>query len=477
MPRRFRFRKRRLGLGMLAGLSLLLALLGSPARAQIPGMLDSNLAPEHLISAPQNGSDSDSRCIWLDGRCLFEIAAPKTALWERAATIQGVLNNTILPRYLGASDPQLKLQTEKAKDSLALVVSLGSCTSSDCQWRLMNVTAQDAALRSVSQPMRARQIASQLRQGLERAQRERQPAYMRAQARKAAALGAAALLASTAIYWRWQRRYRRSKQALAAAEAPPNPPTATRLNRRQNRHLSEVGHRLLQLAQIGIWLGSSLTACSLFPQTRIIPIFIASSFGLPLKIALVGFGIYLIVRLSYALIDRLTALLANNALMTPEANWRLQLRASTISGVAKSIATGSWLVIGMLAGLTAMGVNTGPLLAGAGLIGVGLSFAAQNLIRDFINGFLIVLEDQYAVGDWIAVSSPNGDVGGLVEKSACVSRSCGMPGGGWSLYPTAPLRWSPTSPATGRGPISKFRWPTKPIRMAPSPPSNAWRAP
>jgi len=264
--------------------------------------------------------------------------------------------------------------------------------------------------------MRARQIASQLRQGLERAQRERQPAYMRAQARKAAALGAAALLASTAIYWRWQRRYRRSKQALAAAEAPPNPPTAMRLNRRQNRHLSEVGHRLLQLAQIGIWLGSSLTACSLFPQTRIIPIFIASSFGLPLKIALVGFGIYLIVRLSYALIDRLTALLANNALMTPEANWRLQLRASTISGVAKSIATGSWLVIGMLAGLTAMGVNTGPLLAGAGLIGVGLSFAAQNLIRDFINGFLIVLEDQYAVGDWIAVSSPNGDVDGLVEK-------------------------------------------------------------
>jgi len=47
-----------------------------------------------------------------------------------------------------------------------------------------------------------------------------------------------------------------------------------------------------------------------------------------------------------------------------------------------------------------------------GIVSVALSLAAQNLIRDAINGFLIILEDQYAVGDYIKV----GEVGGMVEK-------------------------------------------------------------
>jgi small conductance mechanosensitive channel len=53
-----------------------------------------------------------------------------------------------------------------------------------------------------------------------------------------------------------------------------------------------------------------------------------------------------------------------------------------------------------------------PLLAGAGIIGLAISFAAQGLIKDIINGFLIILEDQYAVGDVIVI----GDLGGLVES-------------------------------------------------------------
>ena len=49
---------------------------------------------------------------------------------------------------------------------------------------------------------------------------------------------------------------------------------------------------------------------------------------------------------------------------------------------------------------------------GAGVAGLALSFAAQNLIRDFINGFFILLEDQYGVGDIVKV----GDLAGVVEK-------------------------------------------------------------
>ncbi|MFM6022510.1 MAG: mechanosensitive ion channel family protein, partial [Dolichospermum sp.] len=71
-----------------------------------------------------------------------------------------------------------------------------------------------------------------------------------------------------------------------------------------------------------------------------------------------------------------------------------------------------WVGVGSLLALTSLGINIVPLLASAGLLGVALSLPSQNLIKDAINGFLIIFEDQYALGDMITV----GNVGGLVEK-------------------------------------------------------------
>ena len=66
---------------------------------------------------------------------------------------------------------------------------------------------------------------------------------------------------------------------------------------------------------------------------------------------------------------------------------------------------------GLLA-LSHAGLDLTALLAGAGVAGLAVSFAAQNLIRDFIHGFFILLEDQYGVGDIVKV----GDLAGVVEK-------------------------------------------------------------
>ncbi len=99
-------------------------------------------------------------------------------------------------------------------------------------------------------------------------------------------------------------------------------------------------------------------------------------------------------------------------MLTVEDSLRLQLRVATISGVTKSIATLSGFIIGSLVALSVLNVNIIPLLTGASLIGVGISLASQNLIKDAINGFLIILEDQYAIGDVINV----GSFGGLVEN-------------------------------------------------------------
>jgi len=82
------------------------------------------------------------------------------------------------------------------------------------------------------------------------------------------------------------------------------------------------------------------------------------------------------------------------------------------------IRVGSWattaivLFIATLMVLSELGVNIGPILASAGVVGLALSLGTQTLVRDLIGGFLIVLEDLFALGDVIRV----GDVSGKVER-------------------------------------------------------------
>jgi small conductance mechanosensitive channel len=75
------------------------------------------------------------------------------------------------------------------------------------------------------------------------------------------------------------------------------------------------------------------------------------------------------------------------------------------------LATLTLVTTAVLLILSVLGIEILPLLAGAGIVGLAISLASQNLIKDVINGFLILLEDQYAVGDVIQV----GSVSGLVE--------------------------------------------------------------
>jgi len=60
--------------------------------------------------------------------------------------------------------------------------------------------------------------------------------------------------------------------------------------------------------------------------------------------------------------------------------------------------------------LGSVGIDLRPVIAGIGVVGLGISLAAQNIIRDYINGFIILVEDQYNVGDWIDVNSFQGTV-------------------------------------------------------------------
>jgi small conductance mechanosensitive channel len=91
------------------------------------------------------------------------------------------------------------------------------------------------------------------------------------------------------------------------------------------------------------------------------------------------------------------------------------LRATQLRTLASVFHSIGLVVIFFVAGmqiLPVLGINIGPLLASAGIAGLAIGFGAQTLVRDFINGFFILIENQFDIGDVIKL----GAVQGTVEK-------------------------------------------------------------
>jgi len=86
-------------------------------------------------------------------------------------------------------------------------------------------------------------------------------------------------------------------------------------------------------------------------------------------------------------------------------------RVMTLCTLARSLARYVVIFIALLSILQELGVNTTSILAGASMIGLAVGVGSQNLIRDFLTGFFILMENQYDVGDYIVV----GDMSGTVE--------------------------------------------------------------
>jgi len=87
-------------------------------------------------------------------------------------------------------------------------------------------------------------------------------------------------------------------------------------------------------------------------------------------------------------------------------------QVSTIVGVVRSVGIFVIVVVALLQGLLAVGINVAPLLASAGIAGLAIGFGAQALVKDVINGFFILAENQFEIGDQIRAAG----VQGMVEE-------------------------------------------------------------
>jgi len=95
---------------------------------------------------------------------------------------------------------------------------------------------------------------------------------------------------------------------------------------------------------------------------------------------------------------------------TGELSIRSEQRIEALATVLRSVASAVIWTIAVFLVLGQVGVNLGPLIAGAGIVGVALGFGSQSLVKDFISGVFILIEDQFGVGDLVDLGEATGTV-------------------------------------------------------------------
>jgi small conductance mechanosensitive channel len=146
------------------------------------------------------------------------------------------------------------------------------------------------------------------------------------------------------------------------------------------------------------------------------------------NIPLVNLAIVIVVtifvmRFASALIKNIFHLFERSAVNrdAPASRRRLQTLSTTFRGIAQTVI----LFIGLMTFLGQLGINITPILASAGVVGIAIGLGAQSLIRDFLAGFLILLEDQFSVGDAVKIGETSGTVEQLTLR---VTRVRGLDG-------------------------------------------------
>lgn len=139
------------------------------------------------------------------------------------------------------------------------------------------------------------------------------------------------------------------------------------------------------------------------------------------------------------------ALRRTEAAETPEAIARAK-RLKTVLGALRLLAG---VVIWVIAGITILGqleISIGPILAGLGVVGIAVGFGAQNLVRDFLGGIFIIVENQLRVGDVVRIGDAMGTVEALSLRITQVRGLNGhlftVPNGEIKMVENMTFKWS-----------------------------------
>lgn len=125
-----------------------------------------------------------------------------------------------------------------------------------------------------------------------------------------------------------------------------------------------------------------------------------------IKIIGIIIGVFVVSKIGRIFVDKtIRRVIISDRFLTKEAERK---REDTLISIFASVFKIIIWIIGLMMVLAEIGVNIGPIIAGVGVIGLAIGFGAQNLIKNFISGFFIILENQYRVDDIVCLDNTCG---------------------------------------------------------------------
>ncbi len=381
----------------------------------------------------------------LDGTVLFSLAVPVNASVQRSAAMRAADVGEVLQSIVAVSgsgghaqtayDPAtLRVRIERHGDDPVLSVV-------DADHRdplpIVTVTSADAAAQRADAESLAGQWQATLQGALEHALTIRQPDVQRSNARVAVALGIALAILSVAVVVVLRSIGRRidalagvkmqHERDLQDEQALPSARGERDSDERRQRVVALVlrtfaPERQLQLlgAVRGL-LGWGLVLAWFAAGTWILLLFPAT-LAIGHRVLRGGFAIGAIWLIAAVLdralsiaIGRLPSVWALQAMGSHEDRARQMLRGPTIVRAIDGAKSVALAFIAILATLPHLGISVASVVTIGGLAAIGVSLAAQNLIRDFLGGFLVLAEDQYVVGDSVTIFANGANNVGTVE--------------------------------------------------------------
>jgi small-conductance mechanosensitive channel len=427
-------------LTLMAGLlSIAIAAVNpAPIYAQLPflgNQLSVNNNRPVVNSSGQIGSIVYAP-IMLDGHNLFSVGA------ESAGTnVPGIARP--VDTKIGVIEERLKLVVDRGVDvnNLEIIYEITPDNNAEVflvnglglaePFKLLTLTQIDATVCGLTLAESGDHIVHILHDALINAWQERQPAYLQRHAIYSV-LAILGMIASSGILWFIQKRlnrqwgktrsqHRQRAQELADNHQDNLAEEEDITDDHQNVMEQIIGHEvlctrqvnrynfrrtILQIAHVTIWFGGIAWIVGLFPYSRWLQFFILSQ---PLMVV-----VLLIVRpaTSYSsiFIDRSLDKWAKRESISENMMQRWNLRINSFGPVVKGGATTLLWLFTVLFVLYSLRIPIAPILAGAGILGLAVSLGAQTLVRDLISGALILIEDQYAIGDFVILNETFGRV-------------------------------------------------------------------
>ncbi|MDC0833681.1 mechanosensitive ion channel family protein [Geitlerinema sp. CS-897] len=390
-----------------------------------PGMTPPVVAQTPLpLPVPTQG-ELESAPVRLNGLPIFEVASKRPSESEnasippierRVAEIESVLNTVLEQGF----DPEtLRVYTQTLNNQPIILVS----DDRDLSPRvIMTVTELDAELTDTPVETLAQRWKDRLRDALIEAWQERQPQAQRRRTKTAMVI-AAVVAVLTPILWLLQRRLKHRYRELSSQRHPEDLPSPedeiaaaesrspTRSIQFLNALIPQIAlerrisiaillRRVLQWLQVALVLGGAIGILFQFPETRAQSLWLSD---VPLQLLGIWLTVSIANKASDIAIDGFLQSWVERQSIDPSASQRFVLRAPTLAAALKGMTSFIAGFIGVLWFLGLQKVPLDSLLAGAGIFGVALTIVFQNLIKDLINGILILWEDQFAVGDVIDV--------------------------------------------------------------------------